>query len=600
MTDIKPILYVALYDLSSGHQHVLLFKKDDRFIPVSDSSNNPNWALCVDMRGKLGYVPHTYINKVEINPDEYIFLVEDALEKIHAESPNSISKRTREAMKYLSDQRTIFLKNQKICNEYEDICSNKVLNNHETSHSEDSPRHAFQLSSSSHIPVSESNSSLPNDVQNNVASIAIHSETKNHAELSTQTDCITDYTVPTWLVPSLIESVRHKTQISHENSIAAVGVMLDIFKEAIPMLDQLWLQLKGNLKSEVLQEDTKTEVYSEDKRTLLDIFRQLWYCKNDEQQRSWPVHEDEDHISKLLVDLNNILVDANPRVTREIVQCDEYEMVLLLVTYYQMEPRRTLRIKMLHVFMTLCELDLRVVTHLLNSVITMELARDIQDNFEDREKVLYSTCLLAAIFSTGEQPPTGTYDFINKKFLHFLFEKLEEVVKDGEEDVGDSLLSIILSFNLHFKNPDENIVMGALKERNFAQYLTERLVFLLNREEDPSKILSHSMETPNSVMKFMVDLFHFSNLIDLFYLNDVKVLLDIVVRQLTDLLPGEKRRLEYLCLVRNLLKNSNYDEHMHQVEGLNKCFKFILDQEFPEESEVAIVTDIKNQFPSWF
>lgn len=47
---------------------------------------------------------------------------------------------------------------------------------------------------------------------------------------------------------------------------------------------------------------------SEDKRKLLDIFKQLWYCKNDEQQRSWPVHEDEEHIGALLDDMNVILV----------------------------------------------------------------------------------------------------------------------------------------------------------------------------------------------------------------------------------------------------------------------------------------------------
>lgn len=37
---------------------------------------------------------------------------------------------------------------------------------------------------------------------------------------------------------------------------------------------------------------------------------------------------------------------------------------------------------MLHVFLTLCQLDLTVVTCLLNSVLPNELARDIQDNFE--------------------------------------------------------------------------------------------------------------------------------------------------------------------------------------------------------------------------
>lgn len=52
--------------------------------------------------------------------------------------------------------------------------------------------------------------------------------------------------------------------------------------------------------------------------------------------------------------------------------------------------------------------------------------------------------------------------------------------------------------------------------------------------------MPHDIDVPNSVLKFMVDLFSNSALIDLFYLNDIKVLLDIVVRQLSDLLPGEK------------------------------------------------------------
>lgn len=73
-------------------------------------------------------------------------------------------------------------------------------------------------------------------------------------------------------------------------------------------------------------------------------------------------------------------------------------------------------------------------------------------------------------------------DFINRKFLHFLFEKLEDVVKEGEEEIGQNLLNILLSFNLHFHEGQENLVLEALRERNSAQALTEKLVFLLNRE----------------------------------------------------------------------------------------------------------------------
>ncbi|KAG8193672.1 hypothetical protein JTE90_024035 [Oedothorax gibbosus] len=598
MSDGDVFIYVALYDLSSGHKQVLLFKKDDVFIPVPSCSSNPNWAVCVDTKGNAGYVPYTYVEKKTVNIEEFIWMIEDALGKLHVDSPTSTSKLTRDVIQSLTLRRSELLNAAEQPSEkIKDDVRENVPNNHV-------PETVVPQEVLHFDDISDRNSLSECETNEEASVILNHEASTNHlletAQTATQTDSISDYNVPKWLVPSLVENVRHKTKISHENSKAAVGIVLDTFLDAIPQLDFLWLQLKSSLKkSEIAQEDIHDSVYSEDQTKLLDIFKQLWYAKNDEQQRSWPVHEDEDLIIGLLVELNNILLDANPRVTREMVRRDEYEMVELLVTYYQMEPRKTLRIKMLHVLLTLCELDSVVITQLLNSVLPMELARDIQDNFEDNEKTLHSSLLLSVIFCTGERPPLGTYAFISNAFLHFLFDKLEEVVKEGDEDLGQNLLSIVLAFNLHFQNTQDNIVLATLKEMQSAQVLTEKLVLLLNREEDPCRILIDNESTPNSVMKFMVDLFSSPQLIDLFYLNDIKVLLDIIVRQLTDLLPGEKKRLYYLCLVRNLLMNSTYSEHMHQSDSLKQCFKNVVNQEFPEKSEVDIVLEITNQY-SWF
>ncbi|GIY80174.1 NCK-interacting protein with SH3 domain [Caerostris darwini] len=599
MSDIDIFLYSALYDLSSGHKQVLLFKKNDTFIPIPNCSTNPNWAVCIDMKGTVGYVPYTYVEKKQVTAQEYLWLIDDALEKLHIDSP-SISKLTREVIKNLTFVRTQLLSSNN-CKSDKKGDSNEISANSQVCPTAiDSPQ---EISNSVVNSINSSKSDSSSAITTEVEKTTDDTKTQESAQkctfqavAETQTDGINDFDVPNWLVPSLVENVRHKTKISHENSKAAVAIILDTFLDAIPRLDILWLQLKNNLKqSETIEENTKEVIYSEDQTKLLDIFKQLWYCKNDEQQRSWPVHEDEDHIGGLLVEMNNIFLDANPRITREVVRHDEYEMVNLLVTYYQMEPRRTLRIKMLHIFLTICELDVIVVTQLLNSVLPMELARDIQDNFEDSEKVFHSALLLSVIFSTGEKPPTGTYEI-----PAFLFEKLENVVKDGDEDVGQNLLNIILAFNLHFESAQENIVLETLKEKQSAQYLTEKLIFLLNREEDPCKILTLSKDAANSVMKFMVDMFSFPELIDLFYLNDIKVLLDIIVRQLTDLLPGEQKRFNYLHLVQNLLRNSNYGEHLHQLEGLQNCFKSIISQELPDENEVTLVLEMAYEFKSWF
>lgn len=53
-------------------------------------------------------------------------------------------------------------------------------------------------------------------------------------------------------------------------------------------------------------------------------------------------------------------------------------------------------------------------------------------------------------------------------------------------------------------------------------------------------------------------------------------------------------------LVRNLLRNSNYGEHMHQADGLRKCFQTVLTLEDPEETEVEIILNIMNEFAGWF
>lgn len=59
-------IYVARYDLAVGHKLVLLFKVGDCFIPIPSCSNNPNWAVCVDMKGNIGYVPYTYVDNKQV------------------------------------------------------------------------------------------------------------------------------------------------------------------------------------------------------------------------------------------------------------------------------------------------------------------------------------------------------------------------------------------------------------------------------------------------------------------------------------------------------------------------------------------------------
>ena len=57
---------------------------------------------------------------------------------------------------------------------------------------------------------------------------------------------------------------------------------------------------------------------------------------------------------------------------------------------------------------------------------------------------------------------------------------------------------------------------------------------------DPVRQFDHKPAPPNSLLKFVTDLYSDKSTAGLLYSNDARVLVGIIVRQLTDLSPGDK------------------------------------------------------------
>ncbi|KAH8018506.1 hypothetical protein HPB51_008205 [Rhipicephalus microplus] len=183
----------------------------------------------------------------------------------------------------------------------------------------------------------------------------------------------------------------------------------------------------------VLSECEKPLVSSQDGDRLQLIFRRLWHCKNDDQQRSWPIHEDEALILGLLEELYTILVDADPRVSRSVLQADDYDYVSTLALYYQMG---------------LCD------TYV--SKLPMRL-----DSF-----------------------PFELTEHVGEQFVRFLLDTIESA--EIEEEVAELSLGTLLSLNLHLQSEAGNFVLRTLATRKDARALTERLMLLVNREGESS------------------------------------------------------------------------------------------------------------------
>jgi hypothetical protein len=360
--------------------------------------------------------------------------------------------------------------------------------------------------------------------------------------------------IPDVLIPELIERVRVCTDLNHGMCILAVKTVIECLSERIPEWSSSCESIIQSLSSS--NDCPNTQIQSSDLIKLKSVFKKLWWCKNDEQQRSWPVHQDEHIISGYLEELLQILSNANPVVIKDAI-FKENENVHMLVTYFQMETRRSLRMKLYSIFLCLISLFENIISdYLLISVLPAELAAEMLTYVGDEERWCSAALLFTAVFSTGHKPPINIYEHINEKFILHQLDLIERIDCNGhriENNISpESSIAPILAFNLHFDDSNNNIVLNALKKRRNASQLTENLVSYLNWEEDITKVCgsikdtdsSSSSRAPNSALKLLIEMFGNTDVAKLFYYNDVRVVIDILIRQLNNLSAGD-----YVCFV---------------------------------------------------
>ncbi|XP_046981221.1 NCK-interacting protein with SH3 domain isoform X2 [Schistocerca americana] len=397
-------------------------------------------------------------------------------------------------------------------------------------------------------------------------------------------------------------AVRVQTQLSYDLSRVAVTTVVSglcplVEATCRPKLRSLLAAVQGPLSAPraVLAE-------THDAYRLRVIFSELTSCKNDSQQRSWSLHEDEAVICDYLDELINILKNADVAVSQLMLSADRYQSVLTLVEFCQMEVRWSIRQRLLRAFGLVCGLDAGALSLMLNSVLPSELARYMKSSSYNVPCLTLCAVLLSMLFSMGEAMPVTHLEHLGQEFVLFLSNIVENPPEtDVEEKLPDLMVNVLLSYNLQFSNSAENILLKALSELPVAKTFTEKILFLLNREEDPVRVFEHQPAPPHSVLKLFKDLFSLEVTAALFYTNDVKVLIDIIVRQLADLSPGEKRRQQYLQLCRLVMRNTAYEQHHHRLDDIRKCFTRI----FCEESDLScddqqLVRDISNEFPQYF
>ncbi|CAB3980984.1 NCK-interacting with SH3 domain-like [Paramuricea clavata] len=412
--------------------------------------------------------------------------------------------------------------------------------------------------------------------------------------------------IPSTIGSELVEQIRISTGLTHAKSITAVETVLmhlrhrapTISNEADYILESLYYSQENS--SNVSEEELLS---THDGRSLHALVQELVKCKEDSQQRSWALHEDEGVITKCLTDVISIVNGANPHVCLAVIRQDSYDGLNALVEYYQMETRTSLRHLLLQVFSGCCSLGPEVVSQLLCTILPVELARDMQADIKNLEKLVSSARLCTMIFSTGEAIPYQHYEYLNKKFVEYLVNTVENppCSKDDEDTLVNAFVTLILSYNQHFEDVKKNIVMQVLSDRGTSKTLTEKLMLLVNRGDDPVNIFGYLDRCPDSLLKFFEDIFSSETTSGLFFTNDLMVLIDIVFRQVSDLSPGDELRTEYLSLLHSILTTTNYSEYKHRHNELGICLSRINEEEGPDVmKDQLIVNEIFKTFSGLF
>ncbi|XP_041639589.1 NCK-interacting protein with SH3 domain-like isoform X2 [Cheilinus undulatus] len=414
--------------------------------------------------------------------------------------------------------------------------------------------------------------------------------------------------IPMTIGAELIELVRKNTSLSYELSRVAVGVVVGHLQTALPQASSALEQVLVSLvESKDLSAALPQGQVCHDEQRLEVIFGDLARHRDDSQQRSWALHEDHALIACYLEELLKILTDADPEVCKRMCKADHSENVMSLVSYYQMEHRVSLRLLLLKVFGAMCSLDAALISTFLNSILPMELARDLQTDIQEHQKMCYTALVLTMIFSMGEQVPYHHYEHLNADFVQFLLDVVEDgLPSDPTEQLPDIFLNLLLSFNLHHTTPSSNVIMQELKKKN-VKILSEKVLLLLNRGDDPVCMFKHTPPAPHSVLKFLQDVFASRETADIFYSTDMRVMIDIAVRQISDLSPGDKLRMEYLSLMHSIIRSTDYLEHQHRLSDLQGALQRILrEEEDPGEEDGSatakqmdklIVQQIYKEFP---
>ncbi|KAM3963164.1 NCK-interacting protein with SH3 domain [Aphomia sociella] len=603
----------ALYDFEATLTKTLSFSEGDFFFLQQTNTKQRNWWHVVNRKGLVGFVPSNYVASIKVEPEFFLAFLNDCIKNLN--DNNAMSTQKQELLNKLNEKKKqiqMFVKPHskkppapKPPPRLDDSTPpngvspsfdlRPVVSQQQISEERDSqsPPKSLNNSSSKDVDDGKIKGSVTKTSTNQLSSDTDDQDDSQDSSKSIKPNAIYE----------IVQAVRKETQLSHEMSKVAVETVLVSLREFLPggaarsIIDALLREANSNITCPKNAIDA-----APDALRMMTALNALSKAANDAQQRGWALHDDAHDIQTQLLELISVMSNADVNISQHVLSSHRYAYVTTLVQYYQMETRWPLRQLLLQAFGVMCGLERTALATLALSALPAEIARDMRDNPRAVSRLSHSALLLSMVLSMGDKLPVTHFEQLGIEFAQFLLELIEDPPEtDVDEQIPDLFLTLLLAYNLQFENPVDNILLNALETRDNAKTFCEKILLFLNREEDPVHIFDHEPSPAHSVLKLVIDLFSRKKTADHFYTNDVNVAIDIIVRQLADLSPGDTRRYQYLRMLQGIIRNTDYGAHLHRRQDLLRCFARIFCEEVEaSRDDQALVRAISNEFPQYF
>lgn len=314
----------ALYDFKATFAKTLSFRENEHFLLHQTNTKQRNWWQVINEKGEIGFVPSNYVEKIRVHPEFFLQFLDDCIVNLENDKPSD-RLNSQELILRIKEKR----RQAEFCVQSTDYSrcdiDNDLIQTNVISDSVEQSKETRK--STTYICASDYEKSVPDlnyvrknsDVeeepikpvhrQSPVSISSIDSsqdfikDTKQQQSSSTVKTVITKQ-----IVFELVEKVRVNTKLSHEMSQVAVHTVVSYLKELLPTnaLPQL-SQIISLSETSLVSQDTVIDE-THDATRLKHIFKELTNCKEDSQQRSWMLYEDEHVIIEYITELISILV----------------------------------------------------------------------------------------------------------------------------------------------------------------------------------------------------------------------------------------------------------------------------------------------------